>query len=426
MSNNAAHPGPESQLLFYCARTHIPPVIEQKIVAHCKQPLDWYFFTNLVLRHRVVPLVNHNLHTVCPDLIDPITLDKLDQRATASKIRNEANLRILLEIIDLLNANGISALPFKGVTFAISLYGDLKKRQCGDLDLLVHREDFLKTRDLLVREGYHHIYFGQAEASTLQSELVHDDENSHVDLHYGLTPKFHDANAEQTINASTFPQTKRNRLATPYTYWYFSLDPDPVWDRAEMLDIDGTVVPVLCPEDAILVLCSQGIKENWRFLRRISDLAELVRARPDLNWDQVYDQVCRLRCRRKFLLGLVMAQDYLGMPVPGSLLSELRPLRGLYFLSKKYREANFSKLPVTDQGPNWKLYVDNRRSHYNCANLLTMDTLADAVRYFFYLVRRSGDRDPHDHPFVRLVSLFRFLSTYLAAVIALKCRFLDL
>ncbi|MDH3379440.1 MAG: hypothetical protein OEQ39_21135, partial [Gammaproteobacteria bacterium] len=132
-----------------------------------------------------------------------------------------------------------------------------------------------------------------------------------------------------------------------------------------------------------------------------------------------------LRCGRKFLLGLIMAHDFLGMPLPNELIPDLKPSRGLYFLSKKYRKANFSKVPITDQGLDWKLYVSNRRSHYNCANLLTMDTLPDAVRYFFYLVRRLGVRDPNNHPFVRFPSLLRLLSVYVGAMIALKCRLID-
>jgi hypothetical protein len=425
MTMNAAGPTPETELLFQCARTQTTPSVEQNIVELCKQPLDWNFFRDLARAHRVVPLIHHNLLTLCPNLVDPSILEELRQHAEVAHLHSEANLHTLLEILELLKDNEIPVLPFKGVTFAISVYGDLAKRQCGDLDLLVHRENFLRAKALLIRADYQEIYFGHAEVATVQAALVCDDEKAIVDLHYALTPHFQHINPDEGKLGSRFPQKKRNKLATNNTYWHFSLDTEPMWERSETLEIEGNTLPVLCPEDALLVLCSHGMKDNWRFLRLICDIAELARARPELDWGQVYGRACALSCRRKFLLGIIMAHDYLGMPLPDGLISELKPLRGLYYLSKKYRAANFSKVPVTGQGLNWKSYVNNRRGHYNCANLLTMDTLSDTWRYFFYLVRRLGVRDPNNHPFVRFPSLLRFLCTYTAAMIALKCRLID-
>lgn len=425
MSKNVPNPTPEIELLFCCARTRTTPSIEQKILELSKQPLDWHYFKHLAFAHRVVPLIHHNLHTVCPNLVDPPTLQELGQQAKISQRHSKKNLRILLDIVALLNENGISTIPFKGVTFAISVYGDLAQRQCGDLDLLVHRRDFLRAKTLLIRAGYHEIYFGHAEVATVQAPLLGDDNKAMIDLHYALTPHFQNTNPDQGKYGSTFPQEDRNKLATNNTYWHFSLDTKPMWERAETLSIEGTTVPVLCPEDTLLTLCSHGMKDNWRFLRTICDIAELARARLDLDWVQAYDQACQLNCRRKLLLGLAMAHDFLGMPLPDGLMLELKPLRGLYFLSRKYRTVNFSKVPLTDQGPDWKLHVNNRRSHYNSANLLTMDTLSDGVRYFLYLLRRMGVRDPNNHPFVRLPSLIRVLVIYLCSMGSLKCRIID-
>ncbi|MDH3282304.1 MAG: nucleotidyltransferase family protein, partial [Gammaproteobacteria bacterium] len=335
---------------------------------------------------------------LCPNSTNPSALEELGQHEKVAQRHSESYLRLFFEIAKLLNENGISTPPFKGATFAISVYGDLAKRQCGDLDLLVHTRVFLRTKALLIRAGYHEIYFGHAEVATVQSTLLREDKKAIINLHYALTPHFQHTNPDEGKDRSRFPQQKRNKLATNNTYWHFFLDMEPMWDRTETLEIEGTTVPVLSPEDTLLTLCSHGMKDNWRFLRLICDIAELARARPDLDWRGVCDHAFELRCGRKFLLGLIMAHDFLGMPLPNELMPDLKPSRGLYFLSKKYRKANFSKVPTTDQGLDWKLYASNRRSHYNCANLLTMDTLSDAVRYFFYLVRRLGVRDPNNHP----------------------------
>jgi hypothetical protein len=254
----------------------------------------------------------------------------------------------------------------------------------------------LRAKTLLIRAGYHEIYFGHAEVATVQTPLIRDDDKVMIDLHYALTPHFQHTNPDEGKYGSTFPQEKRNKLATNNTYWHFSLDTEPMWERAETLSIAGTTVPVLCPEDMLLTLCSHGMKDNWRFLRTICDIAELARARLDLDWVQVYDQACQLNCTRRLLLGPIMAHDFLGMPIPNELMLELKPLRSLYFIS-----------------------------HYNCANLLTMDTLSDGVRYFLYLLRRVGVRDPNNHPFVRLPSLLRVVFIYLCTMVALKCRIID-
>src|SRR6185295_18513676 len=58
------------------------------------------------------------------------------------------------EILDLFERNGIPAMPFKGPVLAFQLYDQPGLRSSVDLDFLVHAEDILHARSVLLTRGY--------------------------------------------------------------------------------------------------------------------------------------------------------------------------------------------------------------------------------------------------------------------------------
>ncbi len=60
----------------------------------------------------------------------------------------------LVEILRLLEANNITAIPYKGPVLAASVYDNLVLRQAGDLDILVHSRDVSKAKALISSLGF--------------------------------------------------------------------------------------------------------------------------------------------------------------------------------------------------------------------------------------------------------------------------------
>jgi hypothetical protein len=258
-----------------------------------KEDIDWSALIRAALRHGVMPLVYRSLHTTCPEAVPQTILAQLREHFYANAGHNAFLTKALLKLLPVLEAQGIPAIPYKGPVLAVSVYGHLALRQCGDLDILVHERDYRRVQQLLIAHGYQLIKEYEWEMS-----LVDKSGQIGVDLHRGITPR-------------EFP---------------FPLRFEHVWERRQPLALTGTIVPTLSPEDLLLVLCVQITKDVWGQdlrLAKVCDLAELLRVHPRLNWAQVRAETRRLGSQRMLTFCLHLTSQLLGRAHPQDLLEGL-------------------------------------------------------------------------------------------------------
>jgi hypothetical protein len=86
----------------------------------------------------------------------------------------------------------------------------------------------------------------------------------------------------------------------------------------------------------LIVLCINGAKDCWARLDRICDIAELVRAAPDLNWPRVFDRAAGIGCLRVVHLGLQLAMDLLGAQLPATAVRHLARDRAVPKLASRF------------------------------------------------------------------------------------------
>jgi len=116
---------------------------------------DWTNFCILANAHGISALVYHNLVT------NKLTQD-IPEKATAflheafiqSLSRNTFNIKILSEILTLLNENNIKTVLIKGMSLELSVYGNSGLRQMSDIDLFISREECLNARKILMQAGF--------------------------------------------------------------------------------------------------------------------------------------------------------------------------------------------------------------------------------------------------------------------------------
>src|SRR6185369_4496453 len=140
---------PEDQILICVARRSLDVAAVANLRQLLRKDLDWNYLLLMAQRHRVVPSLHHHLVTECPEAIPSkvnSSLEKLNQQNTRSSLLLTGEL---LQLVDLLEAHGIAAVPFKGPTLALWAYGDVGRREFGDLDILVHKQDVPAVRKLL-------------------------------------------------------------------------------------------------------------------------------------------------------------------------------------------------------------------------------------------------------------------------------------
>jgi Uncharacterised nucleotidyltransferase len=294
---------PEVELILCCARTRPDSESAARIEALLQQRLDWRRLLQIAHEHGMVPLLYWHLNGTLPEAVPEAVLNDLREHFRVNGLRNLALTAELRRILTVLESRGIPVIPYKGPVLAASAYGNLTLREFVDLDVLVHKQDIPRAKELLASIGYQQ---QDLLTPTQERAFLHSDCEYHfapggenrdlVELHWRITPR-------------TFS---------------FLLDPESLWGRLERISLGGAAVPTLSPEDLLLILCAHGCAEFWRQLKLICDVAELIRVREAMDWDELVRRASALGCRRMLLLGLFLANDVLGAEPPTEVMKRVR------------------------------------------------------------------------------------------------------
>ena len=309
---------PEDELLLCCARTSRTSEITIRIEALLRAGVDWKYLIRTSNAHGVAPLLYWHLSSVRKEDIPTDILDYLQEHFFANSLHNLSLTGELLRLLNVFEAHGILAVPCRGPVLAASVYGNLALRRFLDLDIMVRRRDAMKAKELLTSLGYRpkHRLTRAQEAALLRSRFeyifVRDDGRITVELHWEIVDHF----------------------ALP-------LEPELLWGRLRRIPLGNDTVPSLSPEDTLLTLCAHGSKHLWERLGWICDVAELIRVRQDMRWEQVMAQASALGGERMVLLGLLLASNLLGATLPAQVLQSIHtdPMVGV--LARRIQERLF-------------------------------------------------------------------------------------
>ncbi|NER81951.1 MAG: nucleotidyltransferase family protein [Leptolyngbya sp. SIO1D8] len=289
---------PEVELMLCCARVQLTPEIAERIQCLLRLELDWKLLIIVATQHRVLPLLLQHLEHIAPDQVPANILAHLRTFFNRHIFGNLSQTAEIVKLIELLKKNDVPAIPFKGPTLALSVYGKVTLRQFDDLDILVAPANFLKARQILLEQGEYQqplpsIFISvEQERSHLQTipecSLVHPKRKIVIDLHQKLT-------------GGTF-------ITYPFDFAVLQQRLTPVPNANSLL--------TLCPEDLLLYLCVHGAKSLWERLVWICDVAELVKANPEINWEALLAKAQAAKIERMLLIGLRLTQQLLGTPLP--------------------------------------------------------------------------------------------------------------
>jgi len=308
------------------------------------------------IRHRVMPLLYRSLKNTGVQEVPNASLEQLRDLFLTNAARNVFLTNRLLAILNLFKENNITALPFKGPVLAETVYGDLSLRQFVDLDILVHKDDALSARDLLISAGYRpEIKLSPEQANAyVRSEdnctLLSNDGRVNIELHWEMSG----------------------------TYSPVFLDLKILAARLETATLDGKEVLNLSPEDLLVYLCMHGCKDHWEALDHICCVAELLNHHPNMDWQQVTQLANGLCCERMLLLGLFLAHDLLEAPVPENVVARIEADSKIRELAVKvYHNLFTEKHEPSENG------VSSRFSFFHIA---VRDNLSEKILYTLRLL----------------------------------------
>jgi len=285
----------ELQLLLSCGGPRIQAAYRERRDGLLVKDLDWGLVFHLALWHRMLPLLYWNL-TQSNGAEGASSVPRPASEAMhAGIVRNiSESLRMtadLLSILDGMEEEGVVAVPYKGPILSARLYGNLSLRLCSDLDIVVRRADLRSARKVLLSLGYQPSVMLHAATEEFRVESRYserfDRPGSVVELHWAFTNK-----------DVAFPLNLEDLLPRLTTY-----------------QVSGRSIRVFSPDDTLLILCVHGAKHGWSRLEWICGVAELLHG-GGIQWDEVLRRARETKSLRRLLLGLCVAHDLYGSPLP--------------------------------------------------------------------------------------------------------------
>ena len=282
---------PEYDLLLACAVWEPSAPQLDLVRTRAQERIDWKLWLELVHAHRLIPHAQRALGAVRAISPPPVAEALMKETVTiaAHALARTQQLVLLLQTLD---RDGVSALPFKGPALSLAAYGELGVRDSVDLDVVVCPVDIDRARASLLRAGYTpRTEMSAAQERTLQRSFGHfqyaaPDGGAWVELHW--------------------------RFAAPRYPW--SIPAEEVFARAITVELAG--VPTASPDgtDQLLLQLMHGARHQWERLEWLVAFAQLLRHTRE-NEEVLIERAEANGSSRALGLALRLAHDLLGAPL---------------------------------------------------------------------------------------------------------------
>jgi putative nucleotidyltransferase-like protein/transglutaminase superfamily protein len=229
------------------------------------------------------------------------TLERLEGDCRVMTVRNMRALADFGVVAGALARHDIAVIALKGVHLAATVYADAGLREMLDIDVLVKPADARRAFEVVRELGYRPVEEGAHPSGAPPNHLPRllMPGRRGIEIHWDVALAAHMRRA----------------------------DSEGFWNRAVGAVIGGTPTLVLCPEDVILHTCVHASYHHWFDfgLRPYCDVAAVIRAAPDLDWDGVVDRAQHNGWSRGVYLTLRLAKVLLAAAVPESVLESIKP-----------------------------------------------------------------------------------------------------
>ena len=292
---------PEDELLLCCARIDVNPEIKDKILYLIENKLDWDYLLNLTSRHRLLPLLYHNLNSICPERVPGDILCELKEKFNANIRKNLMMTGELITVLNLLESEGITAIPYKGPLLASMAYGNIGLREFDDLDIYIEKLDVLKIRSILTSKEY--IPFFDLNENMVKTYLKSQDELILIKKDTKCSIEFH--------------------WKFSSNFFSFHFIPELLLSKNISEDIlNGKNILTFSPEDTFLILAVHAAGHHWSRLAWLCDITELIE-KYNLDWDEIISKSNKLGVRRIIYVTLYLVDEILGSKFPKKIVNEI-------------------------------------------------------------------------------------------------------
>ncbi len=190
-------------------------------------------------------------------------------------------------IIAGLSSSGVPAIALKGIALTLEHYRDAGVRSMGDVDIAVPRPLARRAVEILVRLGW------TAETTPLTGARI---TGSPGVARWTVGPRptrDFDDDYFDTRHAHGFASAGGLQVDLHWFLLQGNSEPgidDSAWENARPLAVAGVGALSLAPADHLLLLLAHGARWNpIPPVRWVADAVTLIRAEPELSWQQLVD-----------------------------------------------------------------------------------------------------------------------------------------
>ncbi len=350
------------EFLLNCIKVQLGTLAAENI--KISAPIDWQYLLAIAQPHGMIPILYTVLQAHYASAVPPETLAWLGHQAAQIATRNLALTNELISLLNWLDTHNIPAVPFKGPILAETAYNNLSLRQFVDLDILIHKKDATKIKQLMLADGYDQVF------------------------HIPVNAAYEALHLQSACEYNFFSPTRK---VTVEPHWGFSqkklcisFTPEPLWQRLKQLPIAGKTLSVFSPEDRVLIICINGMKDYWCNFKTVCDVAALV-CNCQIDW-QILLQRSRLAgCQRILFVGLNLAHSTLDTPIPDHILQQVQADKMTLSLTDQVHNRLFEKIKKragNQIGGNFSLW-----------DLQIRERKRDKIHYFFNLIFSPNEGD---------------------------------
>lgn len=326
--------------------------------------IDWEYLLKIAQQHGMLPILYNVLQTNLSNTNHQTVLTWLRRQAAQIAKRNLLLTSELINLLNWLDTHNIAAVPFKGPVLAKTAYSNLSLRQFIDLDILIHKKDASKIKQLMLADGYEQVFHVAVNAAYEAFHL-------------------------QTACEYTFLSQVRKVTVEPH--WGFtqkklciSFNSEHLWQRLQQVSIAGKTLPAFPPEDTMLIVCINGMKDHWCNFKTICDVAALL-CNCQIDWEVLMQRSRRAGCQRILFVGLNLAYSTLDAPVPDHILQQVQADHMAQLLTAQVHSRLFEKIT--------KRRGDQIGGSFSIWDLQIRERKRDKIHYLFSLIFSPNEKD---------------------------------
>jgi hypothetical protein len=156
-----------------------------------------------------------------------------------------------------------------------------------------------------------------------------------------------------------------------------------LWKEIGSVQLLNRRIPVLSLENSIMVLCLHGSEDGWDSLDKVMDLAFLIQANPDMDWNALFSRAAGMRMRKMLGLGLCLVREISGLKMPQEVQTLIEGNYEVERLTGRIIQRVFS-----DADNPFTMTIMTR----------SMDSINDKIRHVGYFAFTPRTRDLINHP----------------------------